>query len=324
MMWSYWIQNYTRTFCTARGLRPKTIAAYEATLAQFREYVRMALGDVTPDRISTRDALVYLQHLREVRLNGDSAVNRAATILKCFYQAMVTMGQLEAYANPMAGLPSIKATARKQPVSLRTEEIAQLLAAPPDDTLIGLRDRAMLALLYGTGIRASECASLCEGDVDLDRALVRVTGKGGHERSVPMNTTVMAAMQLYRRHRGPALPRAPFFRSRRGSALSRSAIYERVRSWGHRAKIRRRISPHRLRHTFATHLVHQGVNVVTIRDLLGHKHVTSTQIYFHSTAQDLRAAAQKHPIGTLMKIIEHLLPDVKLPFQYAPRGSGFG
>lgn len=324
MMWPYWIQSYTRTFCTARGLRPKTIAAYEATLEQFHEYARIALGDTPPDRISTRDTLAYLQHLREVRLNGDSAINRTATILRSFYQAMVTMGQMEPYANPMAGLPTIKATPRKQPVFLGGEEVEKLLSAPPDDTLIGLRDRALLALLYGTGIRASECASLRDGDVDVDNAFVTVTGKGGHERSVPMNTTVIAAMQLYRRHRGPALPRAPFFRSRRGNGLSRGAIYERVRSWGHRAKIRRRISPHRLRHTFATHLVRKGVNVVTIRNLLGHKHVTSTQIYFHSTAYDLRAAAEKHPIGKLMTIIEHLLPDVKLPFQYAPRGTGFG
>jgi integrase/recombinase XerD len=325
MIWQHWMQAYTRTFCIARGLRPKTIAAYEATLKQFHEYARVALADVPPDRLSTRDVLAYLQHLREVRHNGDSAVNRTATILKSFYRAMVTMGYLAAQDNPTAGLPRIKATPHKLPVVLSVEEIDRLLATPPADTLIGLRDRALLALLYGTGVRASECAGLREGDVDFDQGTVRVTGKGGHQRSVPMNNTVREAMQLYRRHRGPALPRAPFFRSRRGNGLSRAAIYERVRSAGHRARIRRRISPHRLRHTFATHLVHQGVNVVTIRDLLGHKHVTSTQVYFHSTAHDLRAAAEKHPISKLMATIEHLLPDVKLPFQYAPRrGTGFG
>ena len=258
-------------------------------------------------------------------MNGDSAINRTATILKGFYRAMVTMGYLTVQDNPMAGLPSIKVTPRKLPVVLTVEEVDKLLATPPADTLIGLRDRALLALLYGTGLRASECAGLREGDVDFDCGTVSVTGKGGHQRTVPMNNTVREAMQLYRWHRGPALPGAPFFRSRRGNGLSRAAIYERVRTAGHQAKIRRRISPHRLRHTFATHLVHQGVNVVTIRDLLGHKHLTSTQLYFHSTAHDLRAAADKHPISKLMATIEHLLPDVKLPFQYAPRsGTGFG
>ncbi|HUG23382.1 tyrosine-type recombinase/integrase, partial [Piscinibacter sp.] len=242
MTWQYWMQAYTRTFCTARGLRPKTIAAYEATLRQFHEYARVALADKPPERISTREALEYLQHLREVRHNGDSAINRTATILKSFYRAMVTMGYLAPRDNPMAGLPSIKATPRKLPVFLSVEEVDQLLATPPADTLIGLRDRAVLALLYGTGVRASECAGLREGDVDFDQGTVSVTGKGGHQRTVPMNNTVREAMQLYRRHRGPALPRAPFFRSRRGNGLSRAAIYERVRTSGHRAKIRRRIS----------------------------------------------------------------------------------
>ena len=324
MMWQYWIQLYTRTFCTARGLSPKTIAAYAATLEQFREYARIALHDKSPDRITTQDALRYLQHLRDDRMNGASAVNRAATILRSFYRAIVAMGHLETRDNPMDGLPSIKATPQKQPVFLKVEEVERLLGAPPDDTIIGLRDRAILVLLYGTGIRASECSHLREGDVDFDNSTVTVVGKGGHERTVPMNDSVVDAMLLYRHHRGPALPRAPFFRSRRGNGMSRGAIYQRVRSWGHRAKIRQRISPHRLRHTFATHLVHKGVNVVTIRDLLGHKQVTSTQIYFHSTAHDLREAANKHPISNLMETIEHLLPNVKLPFQYAPRGTGYG
>ena len=324
MKWQYWIQLYTRTFCTARGLRPRTIAAYEATLKQFYEYRRLALGDKPPDQVSTREALEYLQHLREVRHNGDSAINRTATILKNFYRAMVTMGHLYADDNPMEGLPSIKAAPRKQPVFLTITEVKKLLGAPPEDTIIGLRDRAILALLYGTGLRASECSALCVGDVDFDACTVTVTGKGGHERSVPMNVSVTKAMALYRQHRGRALPRAPFFRSRRGNGLSRGAIYERVRTWGQRAKLRKRISPHRLRHTFATHLVHRGVNVVTIRDLLGHKQVTSTQVYFHATAHDLRDAAEKHPIANLMDTIEHLLPAVKLPFQYAPRRTGYG
>ena len=123
---------------------------------------------------------------------------------------------------------------------------------------------------------------------------------------------------------GPALPRAPFFRSRRGNGLSRGALYERVRTWGQRAKIPKRVSPHRLRHTFATHLVRAGVNLVTLRDLLGHRQISSTQLYLHVTAEDLRAAADKHPIGKLVDTVEHLLADVTLPFQYAPRRREYG
>lgn len=324
MKWPYWIKLYTQTHCTARGLRPKTIAAYDAALRQFNEYARVALGDKAPDAITARDVLEYVQHLRDVRKNGDSAVNRTVTILKNFYRAMVAMGYLDSPDNPMAAFPTVKAARTKLPVTYSDEEIEKLLTAPPDDTVLGLRDRAILALLYGTGIRVSECSSLNEGDVDLDGRTISVVGKGGHERSVPLNERVATAMKLYRHHRGLAMSRAPFFRSRRGNGMSRGAIYERVRTWGYRAKISKRVSPHRLRHTFATHLVQAGVNLVTIRDLLGHKQIASTQIYLHVTAKDLRSAAEKHPIGKLMKTVDHLLADVTLPIQYAPRRRDYG
>lgn len=324
MKWPYWITLYTQTHCTARGLRPKTIAAYEAALRQFHEYVRVVLNDKAPDALTARDLLEYVQHLRDVRRNGDSAVNRTVTILKNFYRAMVAMGYLDSPNNPMAAFPTVKTARRKLPVTYNAEEVEKLLSLPPDDTVLGLRDRAILALLYGTGIRASECSSLAEGDVDLRGCTVTVSGKGGHERSVPLNERVVAAMSQYRHHRGPAVAKAPFFRSRRGNGMSRGAIYERVRSWGHRARIARRVSPHRLRHTFATHLVQAGVNIVTIRDLLGHKLITSTQVYLHVTAEDLRSAAEKHPIGRLLQTVDHLLADVTLPFQYAPRQREYG
>jgi len=324
MKWPYWIKLYTETHCSARGLRPKTIAAYDAALRQFYEYARVAFNDKAPDAITARDVLEYVQHLRDVRKNGDSSVNRTVTILKNFYRAMVAMGYLDSPDNPMAAFPTVKAARKKLPVTYSDEEIEKLLSLPPDDTVLGLRDRAILALLYGTGIRASECSSLTEGDVDLELCTITVIGKGGHERCVPLNTCVVKAMSYYRHHRGPATPRAPFFRSRRNNGMSRWAIYERVRTWGYRAKITKRVSPHRLRHTFATHLVRTGTNLVTIRDLLGHKQITSTQVYLHVTAEDLRSAAEKHPIGKLMKTVEHLLADVKLPLQFASRQRDYG
>jgi integrase/recombinase XerD len=122
-------------------------------------------------------------------------------------------------------------------------------------------------------------------------------------------------LRQYRLARGGAQPQEPFFRSREGRALSRNAIYERVRGHARRARIAQRVSPHRLRHTFATHLVQEGVGLVTLRDLLGHRQITSTQIYIHLTAQDLRRAAEKHPVGKLIQRMEELLPSLKLPFQ---------
>lgn len=317
-MWGYWIALYTGTHCVARGLRPLTISAYESTLKQFRFFVEARQRHKRPDEVTARDVLEYLEHLRTVRANGDSAVNRQLVVLRSFYRAIVAMGHLEPRANPLAGFPSIKAVPRKLPRVLSTEETQKLLAQPGSDTILGLRDRALLALLYGTGIRASECAGLRGRDVDLAALTVTVTGKGGHQRTLPLNEGVAAALAHYARARGHTLPLAPFFISRRGAAMSRGALYERVRTCARRARIGKRVSPHCLRHTFASHLVRAGVGLTTIRDLLGHRLITSTQVYLHVTAEDLRRAANLHPIANLLSTVDHLLPNVRLPFQHAP------
>ena len=315
MKWDYWIALYINTHCVARGLRPLTMKAYEATLKGFRQYAQKHLPDKGPDQLSACDVLQYLEYLRKERDNGASALNRQATVLRNFYRAIVAMGHLEPRQNPMAHFPKIKAAPRKLPMTLTRQEVSALLDHPQTDTVLGLRDRAMLTVLYGTGIRASECAGLTETDVDWERRTIRVRGKGGHERTVPLNDEVLHLLRQYRLARGAAKAHEPFFRSREGGALSRHTIYERVRSHARRARIAHRVSPHQLRHTFATHLVQEGVGLVTLRDLLGHRQITSTQIYIHLTAQDLRKATDKHPVSKLIKRVEELLPNLKLPFQ---------
>jgi integrase/recombinase XerD len=321
MTWDYWMTLYLNTHCAARGLSSKSIAAYAATLRQFHAYAQCRLGDPAPDAITALVVLQYVEYLRRERDNGSAAVNRTVTILKNFYRAMVAMGHLAPGANPLAHFPKMKALPRKLPVFLSEGEVRGLLAAPRSNTVLGLRDRALLALLYATGIRASECAGLRECDVDLACRTIRVTGKGGHERAVPLNQEVVRALVLYRTARGPVRLKAGFFRSRKGRALSRYAIYERVKTNARRARIPKVVSPHRLRHTFATHLVKSGVDIITIRDLLGHRCVTSTQIYLHTTALDLRQAADRHPVERLIERVADLLPDVKIPFQKPP-GEG--
>jgi integrase/recombinase XerD len=324
MKWSYWIELYLRTHCVARGLRPLTIAAYEKTLTQFHDWVRLKVSDCEPDQITARDVLSYVQYLREVRDNGDSAINRSVVVLRQFYAAMVAMAQLEYGDNPLASFPSIKAVPRKLPVALSSDQVSRLLDEPKPDTILGLRDRALLALLYGTGIRASECASLRNTNVDLVQLTITVQGKGGHERTIPLNPQLAEVLRTYVEARGPALNNAPLFRSRFGRPLSRGGIYERVRTWGQRSRVGIPLSPHRIRHTFATHLVRAGVGLVTIRDLLGHRLITSTQVYLHVTADDLRAAAARHPIGRLIDTVRHLISPGPLPFQKARPVYGSG
>jgi site-specific recombinase XerD len=324
MKWEYWITLFAQTHCTARGLKATTIAAYQATLDRFRAYVRQRLEDRAPDGLTARDVLAYVEYLRRERANGDAAINRQVVILKGFYRAMVALGHLEPSRNPMAWFPTVKAAPRKLPTVLSDDEVRQLLDAPDTETILGLRDRAILALLYGTGIRASECAGLTDGSVDLAERTITVTGKGGHQRTIPLNDQVVKVLGTYREARGLTLPDRPFFLSRSKRALSRGAIYERVRTHARRCRIQKRVSPHRLRHTFATHLLQAGVGLVTIRDLLGHRWITSTQVYLHVTALELRDAADRHPVGQLVSVVGHLLPETPLPWQRPPARHGYG
>ena len=318
MKWSFWIQQYVDVHCTARGLSSKSMHAYKATLEGFKDYVQFRLGERSPDELTAKDILEYVEYLRRERHNGASAVNRQVTIIRNFYRAMVAMDQLNPSANPMANFPKIKAARKKLPVFMNEDEMRRLLAAPRIDTVLGLRDRSLICLLYATGARAIECAGLTEADVDLAYQTIRVMGKGGNERCIPLNNEVIRVLRQYQTARGPLSKKDAFFRSRGGRGLSRNAIYERVHRYGRKALIDKPISPHCLRHTFATHLVKAGVTLVTIRDLLGHRCITSTQIYLHTTAEDLRAAAMKHPVELLINRIADLLPCDKLPFQWAP------
>lgn len=318
MIWQFWLKQFIEVHCSARGLSPKTIDAYHASLQQFRTYVRFRVADRSPAELAPVDILNYVEHLRKERKNGDASVNRQVTILRNFYRACVGMELLEPNANPLAKFPKIKAAHRRFRETLSAEEVGRLLDAPPCDSVLGLRDRAILVLLYGTGIRASECAQLAVRNVDLVANTIRVRGKGGDERVVPLNGRVKDALAEYIGAAGERAMDQTFFFSRKRKPLSRQVIYERVRKYARLARIEKKLSPHGLRHTFATHLVRKGVNLVVLRDLLGHRQLTSTQIYLNMTAEDLRKATNMHPIGKLLKSVADLLPDKRLPFQYPP------
>jgi integrase/recombinase XerD len=319
MKWDCYFSAYLEHHCGARGLQPKTIQAYRETLKIFKDYIVSRFNNTPPDKVKTKDILGYVEYLRQERKNQDAAVNRNVTIIRNFYRALAAMEYLEQRDNPMAGFPKLKATKTKFKDTLSLEEVKKLINAPRTDTVMGVRDRAILVLLYGTGIRATECAGLKESDVSLPERIIRVIGKGGDQRIVPLNNDVALALEQYRTVRGQVGKEAAFFKSRKlGGRISRNAIYERVRKFARLSRIPKRVSPHTLRHTFATHLVRLGENLVVLRDLLGHRQITSTQRYLHMTAQDLRAAVDRHPIRKLIDAMKDYIPALKLPFQYPP------
>ncbi len=317
--WDLWIDLYCETWCVARNLKTSTIGAYRDSLLQFKQWVEQKHGITEPTRMTTRVVLDYVVHLREERNNGDSAVGRAIIVLKNFYAAMVSFGHLPPCDNPMAGFPRMRKTYERLPTFLSSDELRRLLACPKTDTVLGLRDRAILMLLYATGIRANECATVLDEWIDLDERTIRVLGKGGRERVIPLNKRAVEALRIYRQARGRLAPDERFFRTKGGWGIGRKIVYQRVKKYAKEARIEKRVSPHTLRHTCATHLVQRGANVVTIRDILGHRQITSTQIYLHTTAHELKEVARNHPIGELAPRIASLIEGVRIPIDYPPR-----
>jgi integrase/recombinase XerD len=317
--WDLWMDLYCETWCVVRNLKASTIRAYRDTLRQFKKWVQREHLIAEPTQITTRVVLEYVVYLREERANGDSAVQRAIVVLKNFYAAMVSFGHLQPRENPMMGFPRIKKGPQKLPTFLTSEELRRLLACPKTDTVLGLRDRAILVLLYATGIRAGECASLLDEWVDLNECTIRVYGKGGRERVIPLNRRAVAALRAYRQARGSLPSGERFFRTKAGRGINRKVVYQRVRKYATEAKLRKRVSPHTLRHTCATHLVQRGEKLVAIRDILGHRLITSTQIYIHTTAQDLLEVARNHPVGELAPQVASLIEGVRIPIDHPPR-----
>jgi len=297
---------------------PSTIAAYRDLLRQFESWAEGRFSITSPTEVTMRIVLEYVNYLRDERGNGDSAVSRAVVVLKNFYAAMVAFGHLEPNSNPMARFPAMKKRREKLPTFLTSSELEKLLEAPKTDTLLGLRDHVILRLLYATGIRASECAGMLEEWVDLESGTIKVIGKGGRERVIALNQRAITALRQYRRQRGPISPKAVFFRKKDGGPINRKIIYQRVKKYASRAGMTKRVSPHTLRHTCATHLLQRNEHIVTIQKLLGHELITSTQIYFHTTAEDLRELAANHPIRHLSITVASLIEGVRLPIDHPP------
>jgi integrase/recombinase XerD len=172
------------------------------------------------------------------------------------------------------------------------DEVARLLDAPRDDTAVGLRDRALLELLYGSGLRVSELVGLDVDDVDLEEGAVRVLGKGGKEREVPLGRFGREAASAYLVRGRPDLAstrsRGAFFLNQRGGRLTRQSVNRILATYVKAAGIRRRVTPHSLRHSFATHLLEGGADVRVVQELLGHASVATTQIYTLVTKEHLR------------------------------------
>jgi integrase/recombinase XerC len=277
----------------ARGASQATMRAYAADLRQLERW--LAAAGIAAEAADARTLRRYAAHLGTLRYAPATAARKLSAV-RGAYEWMRERGVLE--RNPAALVPGPR-RARTLPATLSAAEIERVLAAAAGTDPRGLRDRAVLELLYGCGLRAAEVCDLALADLRLDAGSVRVTGKGGKQRVVPLGRAAAAALERYVGRGRPRLgaPGAPgrLFVSVRGRPLHPSDVRRLLLRALHRAGVADR-SPHALRHTFATHLLEGGADLRSIQHLLGHASVGTTQVYTHVSVRHLRDAhARAHP-----------------------------
>jgi integrase/recombinase XerD len=274
-----------------RGLSRNTLEAYRGDLLQFGAH----LGRTGVDALTAEHADLAA-FLADLAAGGDgrppssaATLQRKAACLRSFYRHLRREGLVD--HDPTAELRAPRKRQRL-PQVLNRAEVARLLAAPGGADPSALRDRALLELMYACGLRASEAVGLAVADVDLDHGVLRARGKGAKERLVPVGREAVAAVRAYLQRGRPALvglrDEPHLFVNHRGGPLSRQGLYKIVQRHARTAGLAGRMSPHTLRHTFATHLLAGGCDLRAVQEMLGHADVATTQIYTHLTAERLK------------------------------------
>ncbi len=295
------VSAYLDHLAVERALSVNTLQAYRRDLRRYVEYGRGAgverLEDLDESVVSA-----YAQHLArgtddEVPLSA-SSISRMISAIRGFHRFLVLEGLTT--GDPTV---SFKPAVPKRPLpkALRVDEVLAIISAPTLDEPVGIRDRALLEVLYATGARISEAVGLDRDDVDLEAGIVLLRGKGGKSRLVPVGSHARAALHSYLIRSRPALVREgtatpAVFLNQLGRRLSRQSGWAILQSAAGRAKVSNHVSPHVLRHSFATHLLEGGADVRVVQELLGHASVTTTQIYTFVTVDRLREVyVASHP-----------------------------
>jgi integrase/recombinase XerD len=277
-----------------RGLATNTLAAYRRDLRRYVRFLRARgitrAGQV--DDIAVRSFIASVSastHGPDAAPYKATSVSRVLSAVRSFHRFLVSEGIAPHDPTSEVVRPRIP---RPLPHPLSIEEVRGLIEAPDRSTPTGLRDRAILELLYGSGVRVSELTGLDVDDLDLEGGFVRVVGKGGKEREVPIGRHAQHALSSYLTRARPGLAgqrtRGALFLNTRGGRLSRQACAKLLAAYASQAGIGRRVSPHDLRHSFATHLLEGGADVRVVQELLGHASVATTQIYTLVTREHLR------------------------------------
>ena len=273
-----------------RGLSPLTIAAYRRDLEQFSRHAGTRWRD------DPQPLIDFVAALQRRGARGSTQARKSAAV-RSFYAFALREGHATRDVTALVDAPR---PGQYLPDVLAPDQVADILDAPPTDDDAGIRDRAMLELLYGCGLRVSELVGLDTDRVDLPNQQVRVIGKGNKERRVPMGDE--ARERLHRYLGGPrqawtaARPTPAVFVNQRGRRLTRESVWRSVKRWTAAAGVRERVTPHTFRHSFATHLLEGGADLRVVQALLGHASISTTQLYTHLTGERVREVyARAHP-----------------------------
>jgi integrase/recombinase XerD len=289
------IQEFIDYLGHEKGLASNTLESYSRDLKQYYGFLS---GDTSAslENASQSTIVAYLMYLRK-QGKATATIARRLAALKAFYQFLVKENYVT--SDPTDDLSSPKLE-RKLPRVLTVDEVERLLNQPDLSTPSGKRDKAMLELLYATGIRVSELVNLNILDVDLKEGFVRCMGKGSKERVVPMGDIAVSALRAYLEGArsklvADAKERAVFV-NHHGKRLTRQGFWKIVKKYATQAQIRKEITPHTLRHSFATHLLENGADIRAVQEMLGHADISTTQIYTHVTKDRLKDVyAKSHP-----------------------------
>jgi integrase/recombinase XerD len=292
---AFHLRAFEDTLMLEDGASPRTLEAYRRDIVRCVVFLRTQgidnAADITPGALRE-----FVYHLKDLGLAGAS-IRRNISALRTWFRVMLADGLVS--HDPTERLDSPQRW-RSLPEVLTVEEVTKLLAAPGLEEKLAFRDRAMLELAYGAGLRVSEWIGLAIKDVLLEESLLRVFGKGSKERLVPIGRSAIGAVAVYMRELRPVLERGNgrgiLFLNAQGSPLTRMGAWKILRKYVTMAGIERPVSPHTLRHSFATHLLEGGADLRAVQEMLGHADIATTQIYTHVDREYLRTVhRQFHP-----------------------------
>lgn len=290
-----WIDEFLAYLSCERGLAGNTIESYARDLSQFEKFINDSYGIELQD-VSEDIILSYVKTMRDEG-KANSSISRAISSIRGFYSFTVHDGLMQ--DDPATNISSPKQE-KTLPQVLNAEEVATLLEAPVTHTPAGIRDKAMLETMYATGMRVSELVSLNLGDIDTHVGYAKCIGKGSKERIIPMGRTACLWVETYLRSaRGQLLQGKrdkAMFVNWRGKRLTRQGFWKIIKGYARKAGISKDVTPHVLRHCFATHLLENGADLRSVQEMLGHSDIATTEIYTHLTKGKLKEIYDRtHP-----------------------------